>query len=83
MFMTPTTAVLSTFSNNITRRDQALPQTECSFNNFVSRSIGCIPFEVVYGFPPHTPLDLNSLPLPPRPSKADLDFSSYIRDVQE
>ncbi|KAG6740484.1 hypothetical protein POTOM_055935 [Populus tomentosa] len=33
------------------------------------RSIWCISFEVVYGFPPHTPLDLKySLALPLRPS---------------
>ncbi|RVW99465.1 Transposon Ty3-G Gag-Pol polyprotein [Vitis vinifera] len=48
-----------------------------------SRTTGCTPFEVVYGFRPSTPLDVNSLPLPPRPSEATLDFSSYMRDVHE
>jgi len=38
---------------------------------------------VFYGFRPHTPLDLNPLPLPLRPSEAALDFSSYMKDIHE
>jgi hypothetical protein len=67
----------------MTSWDMVLPHAEFAFNNFVNRSIGCTPFEVVYGFRPNTSLDINSLPLPPRPNKATLDFSSYIRDVHE
>ena len=49
--------------------DFVLPQTEFAFNNSVNRSTGCTPFEVVFGFHPHTPLDLHSLTLPARPMK--------------
>lgn len=63
--------------------DFILPQAEFAFNNSVNRSTGCTPFEVVYGFHPHTPLDLHSLALPPRPSEAALDFSSYMKDMHE
>ncbi|KAF9661852.1 hypothetical protein SADUNF_Sadunf19G0111800 [Salix dunnii] len=46
-------------------------------------SAGCAPFEVVYGIRPNTPLDVNCLPLPPRPSEAALDFSSYMSKLHE
>lgn len=49
--------------------DFVLPQAEFAFNNSVNRSTGCTPFEVVYGFRPHTSLDIHSLTLPSRPRK--------------
>jgi len=49
-------------TDHVTSWDLALPQAEFAFNNSFNRSIGCTPFEVVYGFQPHTPLDLNPLP---------------------
>ncbi|KAG7952365.1 hypothetical protein I3843_12G054600 [Carya illinoinensis] len=61
--------------------DFVLPQAEFAFNSSVNRSTGCMPFEVVFGFRPHTPLDLHSLTLPSRPSEAALDFSSYMKDI--
>ncbi|KAL5733117.1 hypothetical protein ACOSQ2_032809 [Xanthoceras sorbifolium] len=70
-------------TDHVTTWDLVLPQAEFAFNNSVNISIGNTPFEVAYGFRPHTPLDLNSLPLPPRPSEAALDFSSYMKDVYE
>ncbi|KAG6710015.1 hypothetical protein I3842_06G161400 [Carya illinoinensis] len=60
-----------------------LPHAEFAFNNSINRSTGCAPFEVVYGFRPTTPLDINSLSLPSRPSEAALDFSSYMQNVHE
>jgi len=69
--------------DHVTSKDIALPQAEVAFNNSVNRSKRCTPFEVVHGFRPHTPLDLNPLPLPPRPSEVALDFSSYMKDIYE
>ena len=63
--------------------DFVLPQTEFAFNNSVNRSTGCTPFEVVFGFRPHTPLNLHSLTLPARPGEAALDFSSYMKNIHE
>lgn len=60
-----------------------LSHVELAFNNSVNRSTGYTPFEVVYGFRPSTPLDINALPLLPRPSEAVLDFSNYMRDVYD
>ena len=58
------------------------PQTDGQ-TGVTNRTTGCTLFEVVYGFRPSTPLDVNSLPLPPRPSEAALDFSSYMQAVHE
>ncbi|RVX03528.1 Transposon Ty3-G Gag-Pol polyprotein [Vitis vinifera] len=63
--------------------DFVLPQAEFAFNNFINRSTGCTPFEVVFGFRPHTPLNLHSLTLPARPGEAALDFSSYMKNIHE
>lgn len=70
-------------ADHITSWDLALPQAKFAFNNSVNRSTGCTPFEVVYGFRPHTPLDLNPLPSLLRSSEAALDFSSYMKDIYE
>ncbi|KAL6327807.1 hypothetical protein AAG906_025727 [Vitis piasezkii] len=70
-------------ADHVTNWYMVLPHVELAFNNSVNMTIGCTPFEVVYGFRHSTPLDVNSLPLPPRPSEAALDFSSYLQDVHE
>ena len=70
-------------TDHATSWDLVLPHAEFSFNNSVNRSTGCAPFEVVYGIRPNTPLDVNCLPLPPRPSEAALDFSSYMSHLHE
>ena len=70
-------------TDHVTNWDMVLPHVEFAFNNSINRTIGCTPFEVVYGLRPSTPLDVNSLPLPPRPSEVALDFSSYMRGVHE
>ncbi|KAF9665112.1 hypothetical protein SADUNF_Sadunf16G0088300 [Salix dunnii] len=69
--------------DHVTSWDLVLPHAEFSFNNSVNRSTGCSPFEVVYDVRPNTPLDVNSLPLPPRPNEAALDFSSYMSHLHE
>ena len=38
---------------------------------------------MVFGFRPHTPLNLHSLTLHARPSEAALDFSSYMKNIHE
>ena len=53
-------------ADHVTSWDMVLPHAEFAFNNSVNRTTGCTPFEVVYGFRPSTPLDVNSLPLPPQ-----------------
>jgi hypothetical protein len=70
-------------TDHVTSWDMVLPHAEFAFNNSVNRSTGCTPFEVVHGFRHNTSLDVISLPSPPRPSEAALDFSSYMRDVHE
>ena len=46
--------------------DLLLPHAEFAYNNFVNRTTGCSPFEVVTGSKPRTPIDLIPLPSPPQ-----------------
>jgi len=69
-------------ADHTTSWDIILQKVEFAINNSVNRSIGHTPFEVVHGKRPYTPLDLQPLSSPPRPSAAGLDFSEYMRDVQ-
>ena len=70
-------------ADHATSWDLVLPHAEFSFNNLINRSTECTPFEVVYGIRPNSPLDINTLPLPPRPSEVSLDFSSYMHHLHE
>nr|KYP38844.1 Transposon Ty3-I Gag-Pol polyprotein [Cajanus cajan] len=42
--------------------DEYLPHNEFDYNRVVHKTTKISPFEVVYGFNPHTPLDLKPLP---------------------
>jgi hypothetical protein len=63
--------------------DLLLPQAEFAYNNSVNRSTGCSPFKIVTGLQPRTPIDLVSLPLPPRVSEGVADFLRHIYDIHE
>ena len=70
-------------TDHVASWDIVFPHAEFAFDNSVNRATGCTPFEVVYGFQPNTPLDVNPLPHPPRASEVALDFSSYMRNIHE
>ncbi|KAK0592515.1 hypothetical protein LWI29_020549 [Acer saccharum] len=61
----------------------AIDLAEFAFNNSVNRTTGSTPFQLVYGIHPRTPLDIISLPIPPRPSEAGLDFAAHMASVHE
>ena len=61
--------------------DTILLVTQLAYNNFVNRSIGASPFEVVHGYTPRKPLDL--LPMPPhvRIFESAKAFARHIHDL--
>lgn len=63
--------------------DLILLHIEFAFNNYVNKSTGCTPFEVVYSFRPNTPLDLHPLNVPTRSSEVALDFSKYMKNIHD
>lgn len=63
--------------------DLILPQIEFAFNNYVNKSMGCTPFEVVYSFQPNTPLDFHPLNVPTQSREVALDFSKYLKNIHD
>ncbi|KAL6322205.1 hypothetical protein AAG906_005154 [Vitis piasezkii] len=56
--------------------DMVLPHAEFAFNNYINRTT-VHSIQVVYGFRPNTPLDVNSLPLPP----CQLGTNAYVIEL--
>ena len=63
--------------------DLLLPIAEFAYNNFVNRSTGKSPFEIVTGFSPRQPIDLIPLPADYKPSNSAQDFANHIRSLHE
>jgi len=58
--------------------DLIFPQAEFAYNNFVNRTTGTTPFELVYGLKLKIPTDVNHLPLPQKVSEASGLCSLYV-----
>ncbi|KAJ4722861.1 RNA-directed DNA polymerase [Melia azedarach] len=63
--------------------DAVLPQVEFAYNSMMNRSTGKTPFEVVYLQPPRHALDLVTLPVFPRVSKAAENMAEKIQKIHE
>jgi len=50
--------------------EECLPHVKIAYNRAVHSTTNFCPFEIIYGFKPHTPMDLLPLPLQDR---VDLD----------
>jgi hypothetical protein len=61
--------------------DLLLPHAEFSYNNYVNRSTGLSPFEIVTGRQPKVPLDLTLLPLHSSSSQGAEDFAFHIQNL--
>ncbi|KAJ0967944.1 hypothetical protein J5N97_024861 [Dioscorea zingiberensis] len=60
--------------------DSLLPTAEFAYNNFVNRTTGKSPFQIVNGLTPRQPVDLIPLPPDSRPSRlCELFCPSYYR----
>ena len=61
--------------------DLILSITEFSYNNFVNRSTGKSPLQIVNGYSTRTPIDLVFLPPHIRVSKPAENFAKHIHDL--
>ncbi|GJY22045.1 RNA-directed DNA polymerase [Tanacetum coccineum] len=71
----------SLIGDNTKQWDLILPQAEFGYNRSVNRTTGKIPFEVVYGRNPITPLDLVPVPAVGQFSKEEVDQSEQIKEL--
>jgi hypothetical protein len=60
---TLSTMLRAILKSNLKLWEECLPHIEFAYNRFVHSTMKLSPFQVVYGFNPHAPIDL--LPLPP------------------
>ena len=58
-----------------------LSAIEFAYNNFVNRSTGKSPFQIVYDLAPRQPFDLVLLPLDFGPSEFAESFAHHIQDL--
>ena len=63
--------------------DSILPIAQFTYNNFVNRSIGMSPFEVVHGYKPRRPLDLLLMSPDARVSESAVEFASLMHDLHQ
>ncbi|XP_062217663.1 uncharacterized protein LOC133917845 [Phragmites australis] len=60
---TLSTMLRAVLKKNLKMWEQCLPHVEFAYNRAVHSTTNFCPFEIVYGFKPHTPMDLLPLPL--------------------
>jgi hypothetical protein len=68
---------------NLKMWEDYLPHVEFAYNRAVHSTTNLCPFEVVYGFKPHTPLDLLSLPLQDQVNLDATKWSEFIKKIHE
>lgn len=63
--------------------DMVLVQAKFAFNNFVNRSIGKTPFDIVTGMKPRGVSDLRDVAGEEKRSVEGEEFSSFIKSLHE
>ena len=63
--------------------DLILPQVEFSYNNFLNRSIGRSPFQIVYGSSPRTPPKLRNMEQAESTSVEAEEFAEHIKHLHQ
>ncbi|XP_025822327.1 uncharacterized protein LOC112898161, partial [Panicum hallii] len=64
---TLSTMLRAVLKKNLKLWEDCLPHVEFAYNRAVHSTTNSCPFEIVYGFKPHTPMDLLPLPLQEQP----------------
>ena len=63
--------------------DLILPQEKISYNNFVNRSTGRSPFQIVYGSSPRTTPELRKMEQGERTSVVAEEFVEHVKNLHE
>lgn len=63
--------------------DLILPQAEFAYNNFINRTTGKSPFQIVYGSSPQDVSDLKKLERGDRNSAEAEDFAKHMKSLHD
>ena len=63
--------------------DLILPQAEFAYNNFVNRSTGRSPFQIVYGSSPRNTIEMRKMEQGERTSAEAEEFADHIKSLHE
>jgi hypothetical protein len=80
---TLSTMLIAVLKKNLKMWEDCLPHMEFAYNKAVHSTTNVCPFEVVYGFKPHTPIDLLSLPLKQQVNLDATKRSDFIKKLHE
>ena len=80
---TLSTMLRAVLKKNLKMWEQCLPHVEFAYNRAVHSTTNFCPFEIVYGFKPHTPMDLLPLPLQEQVNLDAITRSELIKRLHE
>jgi hypothetical protein len=80
---TLSTMLRDVLKKNLKMWEDCLPHVEFAYNRAVCSTTNVCPFEVVYGFKPHTPIDILSLPLQQQVNLDATKRSDFIKKLHE
>ena len=63
--------------------DTILPQAEFAYNNSVNITIGLSPFEILHGYKPRAPIDLNPMSPTHRVSESAESFALRMHELHK
>ena len=80
---TLSTMLRAVLKKNLKLWEDCLPHVEFAYNRVVHSTTNFCPFEIVYGFKPHTPMDLLPLPLQEQVNMDASKRSDFIKKLHD
>ena len=75
------TLLRALIQKNLKNLEEYMPHIEFAYNCILHSSTNCLPFEIVYGFNPLTPMDLIQLPIDKQVSLDGKKKADFVRDL--
>ena len=81
--ITLSTLLRAIIKKNIKIWEDCLPHVEFAYNRTIHSATKFLPFEIVYGFNPLTPLDLSHLPMFEHANLDDKKKTEFVKQIHE